>query len=143
MSVAGSVVFNAKRKDEKLEDTDTIAGVAELSMKYRGLSWHNEYFVMTENPEKEGETIDSDGFFTQAGYFVIPKKLEIAARYSMLDPNNDVKNDLGKEYSAGVNYYFRLHRSKIQADFGHYVTEEGEEQDREENFVRAQYQIIF
>ena len=143
MSIASSVVFNAKKKDEKLEDADTIAGVAELSMKYRGFSWHNEYFVMTEDPESDGDTVDSDGFFTQAGYFVIPKKLEIAARYSMLDPDNDVKNDIGKEYTAGVNYYFRAHRSKIQADFGHYVTEEGEEQDREENFVRAQYQIVF
>ena len=143
MSIAGSVVFNAKKKDEKLEDADTIAGVAELSMKYRGFSWHNEYFVMTEDPESDGDTVDSDGFFTQAGYFVIPKKLEIAARYSMLDPNNDIKNDIGKEYTAGINYYFRAHRSKIQADYGHYVTEKGEEQDQKDNQVRVQYQIVF
>ena len=143
MSIASSVVFNAKKKDEKLEDADTIAGVAELSMKYRGFSWHNEYFVMTEDPESDGDTVDSDGFFTQAGYFVIPKKLEIAARYSMLDPDNDVKNDIGKEYTAGVNYYFRAHRSKIQADYGHYVTEKGEEQDQKDNQVRVQYQIVF
>lgn len=143
MSIASSVVFNAKKKDEKLEDADTIAGVTELSMKYRGFSWHNEYFVMTEDPESDGETVDSDGFFTQAGYFVIPKKLEIAARYSMLDPDNDVKNDIEKEYTAGVNYYFRAHRSKIQADYGHYVTEKGEEQDQKDNQVRVQYQIVF
>ena len=142
-TIGASVAFNGKVKDEKPEDTDTIVGVAELSMKYRGFSWHNEYFVMTEDPESDGDTIDSDGFFTQAGYFVIPKKLEIAARYSMLDPNNDVKNDIGKEYSAGINYYFRAHRSKIQADFGHYVTEKGEEQDKQENRVRVQYQIVF
>ncbi len=143
MSIAGSVVFNPKLKDEKLENTDSIAGVAELSMKYRGFSWHNEYFVMTEDPESDGDTVDSDGFFTQAGYFVIPKKLEIAARYSMLDPNNDIKNDIGKEYTAGINYYFRAHRSKIQADYGHYVTEKGEEQDQKDNQVRVQYQIVF
>ena len=145
MSLAGSVVFNAKRKDEKLEDADTIAGVAELSMKYRGLSWHNEYYVMTEDPESGGDSIDSDGFFSQVGYFVIPKKLELATRYSMLDPNTDANDDIGREYTAGINYYFRpgTHRSKIQADWGHYVTEAGEERDRKENFVRAQYQIVF
>ena len=145
MSVAGSVVFNAKRKDEKLEDTDTIAGVAELSMKYRGFSWHNEYFVMTEDPETNGDSIDSDGFFSQVGYFVIPKKLELATRYSMLDPDNDSNNDIGREYTAGVNYYFRpgTHRSKIQADYGHYTTEKGEDQDQEDNRIRVQYQIVF
>jgi len=142
-TIGASVAFNGKVKDEKPEDTDTIVGVAELSMKYRGFSWHNEYFVMTEDPESDGDTIDSDGFFTQAGYFVIPKKLEVAARYSLLDPDNDVSDDFGREYALGVNYYFRAHRSKIQADFGHYVTEEGEEQDKQENRVRVQYQIVF
>ena len=72
-SVAASVVVNPKERDEKLVDSDGILGVVELSMKYRGFSWHNEYFAMTENPEGDGETVDSDGFFTQAGYFVIPK----------------------------------------------------------------------
>ncbi len=142
-TVAASVAFNAKNRDEKLEDTDTIAGVVELSMKYRGLSWHNEYFVMTADPESGGNSIDSDGFFTQAGYFVIPKKLEVAARYSLVDPNSDVSDDFMREYALGVNYYFRAHRSKIQSDFGHYVTEEGDEGDKNENRFRLQYQIVF
>src|SRR3990167_8408635 len=142
-TIGASVAFNGKVKDEKPADTDTILGVAELSMKYRGFSWHNEYFVMTEDPESDGDTVDSDGFFTQAGYFVIPKKLEVAARYSLLDPNNYVSDDFGREYALGVNYYFRAHRSKIQADYGHYVTEKGEDQDQKDNQVRVQYQIVF
>ncbi|OHB98964.1 MAG: hypothetical protein A2Z57_14425, partial [Planctomycetes bacterium RIFCSPHIGHO2_12_39_6] len=142
-SIAGSVVFNAKKEDEKLEDTDSIAGVGELSMKYRGFTWHNEYFVMSEDPEDGGDTLNSDGFFTQAGYFILRDRVEVAARYSMLDPDNDVSNDLEKEYTAGVNYYFRGHRSKIQADVGHFVTEQGDEDDKNENRVRVQYQIVF
>ena len=112
-------------------------------MKYRGFTWHNEYFVMSEDPEDGGDTLNSDGFFTQAGYFILRDRVEVAARYSMLDPDNDVSNDLEKEYTAGVNYYFRAHRSKIQADYGHYVTEKGEEQDQKDNQVRVQYQIVF
>lgn len=141
-TIGASVAFNAKDNDKKLKNTDTIAGVVDLGVKYRGLSWNNEYLVRTEDPESDGNTVDSDGFYTQAGYFVIPKKLEVAARYSMFDPNNDVSDDLQKEYTAGVNYYFRAHRSKIQADVGHYVTDT-EEQDKEENRFRVQYQIIF
>ena len=143
VSVAASMVVNPKERDEKLVDSDGILGVLELSMKYRGISWHNELFARSDDPESGGETVNSNGFFSQAGYFVIPKKLEVATRYSMFDPDDDVKHDIGKEYTAGVNYYFREHRSKIQADVGHFVTEQGDEDDKNENRVRVQYQIVF
>ena len=142
-SVAASMVVNPKERDEKLVDSDGILGVLELSMKYRGISWHNEIFARSEDPEDGGDTLNSDGFFTQAGYFILRDRVEVAARYSMLDPDNDVSNDLEKEYTAGVNYYFRGHRSKIQADVGHFVTEQGDEDDKNENRVRVQYQIVF
>ena len=87
--------------------------------------------------------MDSNGFFSQAGYYVIPKKLEVAARYSTLDPDDNVSDDIGREYTGGINYYFRGHRSKIQADVGHFVTEQGDEDDKNENRVRVQYQIVF
>ncbi|HHT9123611.1 MAG TPA: porin [Candidatus Wunengus sp. YC63] len=141
-TIGASVAFNAKDKDEKLENTDTIAGVVDLGIRYRGFTWDSDYFVRTEDPEGDGDTVDSDGFYTQAGYFVLPKKLEVAARYSMVDPNTDVSDDLQKEYTLGLNYYFRAHRSKIQSDFGHYVTD-GKDEDKEENRVRVQYQIVF
>lgn len=146
-SVAASVVVNPKERDEKFEDTDGLQGVVELSMKYRGFSWHNEYFVRSEEPEHGGESFESSGFFSQAGYFIIPKRLEVAARYSYLDRDKDVSDDIGREYSGGINYYFRpgVHRSKLQADFGHYENsdERGREQIGSENQVRLQYQIVF
>ncbi len=142
-SVAASVVINPKEQDEKLVDSDGILGVVELSMKYRGASWHNEYFMRSDDPESGGETVQSNGFFSQAGYFVIPKKLEVAARYSMLDTDTDAANDLQREYTGGINYYFKGHRSKIQADVGHYETEMGDLDDLNENRIRMQYQITF
>ncbi|MCF6154627.1 MAG: porin [Candidatus Brocadia sp.] len=142
-TIGVSVTFNAKDRDEKLENTDAIAGVIDLGVKYRGLSWNNEYYVMTQDPESDGDSVDSDGFFTQLGYFVIPKRLELDVRYSQLDPNNDVSDDFEREYAAGANYYFRAHRSKIQADFGHHVTKKGDAGDEDENRFRVQYQIIF
>ena len=68
---------------------------------------------MTEDPESDGDTVDSDGFFTQAGYFVIPKKLEIAARYSMFDPDNDVSDDLRGNIRLVSTITSAAHRSKI------------------------------
>ncbi|GAB61188.1 MAG: porin [Candidatus Jettenia sp.] len=141
-TIGAAVVFNPKLQDEKLEATDGVAGVVDLGVKYKGISWNNEYYMMSQDPEDNDGSIDSDGFFTQVGYFVLPKRLEVAARYSQLDPNDDVSNDTGREYALGINYYFRAHRSKIQSDFSHYVTE-GEDQDQQENRFRIQYQIIF
>ncbi|MBI2470471.1 MAG: porin [Planctomycetes bacterium] len=141
-TIGASVAFNAKDQDKKLKDADTTTGVVDLGVRFRGFTWDSDYFVRSEDPKDEGDTVNSDGFYTQAGYFVIPKKLEFAVRYSMVDPNTDISNDLQKEYTVGTNYYFRDHRSKIQADVGHYVTDT-KDQDKEENRVRVQYQIIF
>ncbi|GJQ49786.1 phosphate-selective porin O and P [Candidatus Kuenenia stuttgartiensis] len=140
-----SVAFNGKKRDVKRDDTDIIVGVIDFGLRYKGIAWDSEYYMMTENPESDGggDSVGSDGFFTQAGYFVIPKKLEIAARYSMVDPDDDVSNDIQREYTAGINYYFRGHRSKIQADFGTFITEQGDEQDKRENKYRLQYEIAF
>ncbi|HHT9111569.1 MAG TPA: porin [Candidatus Brocadiaceae bacterium] len=142
-TVGAAVTFDPKIVDVKQTDTNGITGTVDLGVKYKGISWNNEYYVRRENPDLTGSpTVDSDGLYTQIGYFVIPKKLEFDARYSMVDPNKDAANDLQKEYAVGVNYYFRDHRSKIQADVGHYATDAvGENID--ENRIRLQYQIIF
>ncbi len=142
-SVAASVVINPKKTDVKQVNSDGVLGLVDLSMKYRGASWHNECFARSDDPEDSGATTNSNGFFSQAGYFVLPKKLEFAVRYSMLDPNTDVANDIQREYTGGVNYYFKGHRSKIQTDVGHFVTEKGGLDDQNENRIRMQYQIIF
>lgn len=141
-TIGAAVTFNAKKQDVKLVDTNSVVGTVDLGVKYKGISWNNEYYVRQDDPESTGDTIDSDGFFTQIGYFVIRKKLELATRYSMVDPNKDVSSDLQKEYTFGVNYYFLEHRSQIQADVGHYVTDTIG-QDMEENRYRLQYQIVF
>lgn len=140
-TVGAATVFNPKLDDEKLKDTNGVAGVIDLGIKYRGISWNNEYYVMSLDPEDNG-SVESDGFFTQIGAFVVPKRLELAARYSMVDPDHEVSNDIEKEYTAGLNYYFRAHRSKIQTDFSHLVTDH-EEGNEEQNRFRLQYQIIF
>ncbi|OHB68158.1 MAG: hypothetical protein A2W17_01145 [Planctomycetes bacterium RBG_16_41_13] len=141
-TIGASVAFNGKRKDVKEEDLDNITGVVDCGLAYKGLSWNNEYYIMTRDPESGGSSKDSAGFYTQLGYFVLPKKLELAGRYSMIDPDDDVSNDTQREYTFGVNYYLRGHRSKVQVDFGHFVTE-GEEEDENENKIRVQYQIMF
>jgi len=143
-TVGGSVVYNAKDKNAKVVDTNVVVGNFDVGMRYKGFTWDSGYYIRSKNPDKDigGDTITSDGFYTQAGYFILPKKLEVGARYSLLDPNQDVRDDIQKEYSAGINYYFRGHRSKIQTDVARYVTDTNDGNNNENRF-RLQYQLIF
>lgn len=137
-----SATYNAKQKDKKLANTDTILGGADIGMRYRGFTWDSEYYIEKNDPEGDGDSITSDGVHSQAGYFVLPKKLEVAARYAVFDPNEDTPDDVQTEYTVGINYYMRGHRQQIQTDVGHFVTETTTE-DKNETRIRLQYQMIF
>ncbi|MFI5139492.1 MAG: porin [Sphingobacteriales bacterium] len=60
--------------------------------------------------------IKRDGWYGQAAYYVIPKKLQLAARYDTYDPNKTVKTDRTTVYTGGVNYFFN-DWTKIAVDY--------------------------
>jgi phosphate-selective porin OprO/OprP len=51
-------------------------------------------------------TIKRDGWYGQAAYFVIPKKLQLAAKYDTYDPNKAIETDRTTIYYYGANYFF-------------------------------------
>ncbi len=140
--IGASAIYGAKVNEVKLAKTDTSIGNFDVGVRYRGFTWDSEFYIRKIHPESGAESTTADGFYTQAGYFVLPKKLEIAARYSWLDPNTDVRYDIQKEYTVGINYYFRGHRQQIQGDVGHYETDTNTG-EKVENRIRLQYQIVF
>ena len=97
------------------------------------------------------------GYNAQIGYFVIPKKLELAFRYSELTPddNTTVKKSDGRvivprqqEILGAVNYYFWAHNLKLISDFGQVVSQgvkdnAGNIEDRDDFRLRVQVQLIF
>ncbi|MFO0792762.1 MAG: porin [Candidatus Brocadiaceae bacterium] len=143
-TMGASIVYGGKEKDAKVPDSNIIVGSVDFGVRYKGFTWDSEGYMKSKDSEPitGGDTIHSDGFYTQAGYFILPKKVEIATRYSVLDPNNDMPNDIQREYTGGINYYLNGHRSKIQADMGHFVTDTTGF-DKNENRIRLQYQMIF
>src|SRR3990167_11006411 len=74
-TIGASAVFNAKDRDEKLENTDSIAGVFDIGVKYKGISWNNEYFVRTEDPESDGDTITLTDSIHNSVTLCCPKNL--------------------------------------------------------------------
>ena len=102
-------------------------------------------------------SFDNHGFYVQSGYFIIPKKLQIAARYSELNPNTSarVTLDSGRKVSpyqneilGAISYYFWEHNLKLQTDFGPVTNTaqknvDGGISDRNDFRWRVQAQLIF
>jgi phosphate-selective porin OprO/OprP len=87
------------------------------AFEWRGLYTQGEYFFGQADGKTTHNTLRSQGFYAQAGYFVIPKVLELAARYAYLNPDHDVTNDHWVESTGAVSWYIHNHFLKIQADF--------------------------
>ncbi len=50
--------------------------------------------------------IKKDGWYAQTAYFVIPKKLQLAAKYDNYNANKDIANSSTRIYTGGANYFF-------------------------------------
>ncbi len=110
------------REEGSSENIYTNAISADANLKYRGLSLHNEFF-WRENERQFSDDGELFGFYTQSGYFVIPKKLEFAARYAYADCDNGKYGGRCTDYrsidqaSASLNYFFFGHSLKAQLGY--------------------------
>ena len=109
------------------DDWTTNTASVDANFKMRGLSVHGEFFYENlENDNSALGNLDTDalGFYTQVGYFVAPKKFEIAARYSLVDCDNGTvigcsvnaqnANSKMNEATLSLNYYWWKHHLKGQ-----------------------------
>jgi len=60
----------------------------------------------------------ADGYYVQGTYFVIPKKLQLFAKYESFDPGQ-VANDDIRSITGGINYYIHGDDLKIMAHYIH------------------------
>jgi hypothetical protein len=92
--------------------------------KYRGFSLLGEYYFKNIDRTFKGSPClqtagtggpctavtpgllgNSTGFYVQSGYYLIPRKLEVAARYSYWDPDTNASGDLIKQVDASLNWF--------------------------------------
>jgi hypothetical protein len=92
--------------------------------KYRGFSLQGEwYFKNIERTFKGAPCLqtagiggpctafapsllgNATGWYVQSGYYLIPRKLEVAARYSYWDPDTHAAGDLIKQVDASLNWF--------------------------------------
>jgi len=165
--IAGGIGFEQigqNESDSGESEIDQTQLLGEFGFKYRGLSLVGEYHNRKRKVLDPLETADlgtavsakeslhDQGFFVQGGYFIIPKKLEIAGRYELIDydsqnPSFGTSGLLDNicSYTAGLNYFLHGRDHKIQINYKHrdvglsgaYLG------DSNENFFLTQYQICF
>jgi phosphate-selective porin OprO/OprP len=118
---------------------------ADLAFKWMGISLQGEYLLGQAESQRTitKNLLRAQGFYAQTGYMIIPKKLEVAFRYSYLDPDRDKTNDLITEQIGALSYYFNKQNLKLQADVGNIHTQTGVGASTDDMQYRAQVQIIF
>ena len=141
--------------------------------RYKGFSADAEYgYDRLEQDREDGNTWDRFAYRFDAGYFLIPKKFEVVARYAYVErlednnvekslssglglvsvnggTNNAIEDNL-QEYTVGLNYYFYGHNLKFFVDYS-YLTREFIEvpgatdpaEDQHDNRYRAMMQFYF
>jgi hypothetical protein len=117
------------------DETFGVNGV----FKYWGLSLFGEYFFRTRKPET-GDSFRSDGYHTQAGYFLQRDKVEVAFRWASWDPTDAVSDNDITEMGGALNYYVRGHKLKASGDFRR-LRDEGRDETAHE--LRLQVQFLF
>lgn len=124
------------------------------AMKYRGFALQHEthWKSVKDTESTAGDRVTKlFGGYLQAGYFphdlvpFVPKPLEVAFRYSHVDPNTDAGGDMRQEFTAGLNWFFAGHRNKLTLDASH-LTLENETPGLKayaEQRVRLQWDVSF
>jgi phosphate-selective porin len=105
----------------------------EVSYVVAGFSLKAEYIS-----GKDGKT-NRAGWYAQAGYFVIPQKLQILGKYDVYDPNTSTGNNISTNYVFGANYNFN-NWSRLQA---FYTIRQEQGPAIANNYMAVQYQIGF
>lgn len=76
-----------------------------------------EYMHANGSNAGTGPTLTkSSGLFATVAYKITPK-LELLARYDSYDPNEQIKHNYSREYTAGVNYYLKGQALRLMLNY--------------------------
>ena len=136
--------------------------VQEFAFKWRGFSAQQEYHWKNiedslsnraRNRQDRGQKDELTGGYAQVGYFfhnlfpVVPKPLELAFRYAVVEEPNAVDRGLDnkrEEFTVGANWFFSGHNNKITVDYS-YLTIDDDflSTDVSDSRVRVQWDVSF
>lgn len=127
-------------------DLQLITWSADIALLHPRANLEAEY--IGANYDASGIDADSaydQGFRVQGGVFLLPKLLEVGARYAYVDFDEDLgSEDTEWEITPVISYYLgQSHRWKIQADYSFIRAEDIDGNQKDDNRVRLQLQAYF
>jgi phosphate-selective porin OprO/OprP len=102
---------------ELFEQVDIESWGVDAQFKWLGFSLQGEGFWGQAKGETSGARVYAYGWYAQAGYFILPEKLDLAGRYAYVDYNRSVARGGVSVISAATSYYFRRNSLKIVLDY--------------------------
>jgi phosphate-selective porin OprO/OprP len=99
------------------EEVDIQSWGLDAQFKWMGFSLQAEGFWGQAKGQTSGQRVYAYGWYAQAGYFILPEKLDLAGRYSYVDYNRSVARGGVSIISAATSYYFRRNSLKIVLDY--------------------------
>jgi len=105
----------------------------DLNYDLKNLAIRGEYVHGTD------DLIDREGYYFQAGYYFLEKKLQLIAKYDFYDADKAKANDASTWYVFGANYNFNTN-VRLQANYT-FKQEEGTSINN--NLASIQFQIGF
>jgi phosphate-selective porin len=104
-----------------VQDADNQTAVnGEVAYKTGRFAAAAEYFWMRDEQRNpiDGRDLDSRGAYVQGGYMLVPRRIEVAARWSTVDGDTEVADSDVSEIRGVVGCFWRGHNLKLQADAG-------------------------
>ncbi len=147
VSAAIASLGNGRLLNQGVADIGT--GGLDFILKYKGFSLQAEGFVRNVDTHDHSKRIgNATGYYVQAGYFLVPKTIEVVGRYNAMDPDTRLGHDLITSGVGGLNWYLNSHEHKLQVDYGMITTrlggaDVGGNVTLIENRARLQYTIVF
>ena len=122
--------------------------------KNRGFSAVGEYTYRESKPQRGdtgviGDSFKDQGYFLQASYAFKTNSLgvgsfvELAGRYSWIDPTDLVDDNDRTEVGGALSYYYNKHNLKVQADYRQVKNDGAKDGERKSNEFRLQTQFVF
>ncbi|MEX2640391.1 MAG: porin [Balneolales bacterium] len=95
-----------------------VTGTADVSLRWMGWSLVADGYLRQVSPEA-ADVDDYKGwaYLATAGYFILPKRLELAARYSSLRLDAEDPDTSEREMGFGLNIYHRGHDVKTSIQY--------------------------
>jgi hypothetical protein len=136
--------------DGRVDNVGVFQAGADLRALFRGASLQGEYFLRREHPGAGLPDRSFWGAYGQASYFVLPRRLQVAARFGQTDlplygasvTERSARGSRTTEQAVAVSAYLAGHDAKLQVDYTHLASDEALSAPTVDR-IRAAVQLAF